>query len=206
MKGLFQRLATRALGIAPVAEPIIAPIFARAPEIAPMRAFSELATRPERANSPAEPSRNATAEIAKEPAPTTTESVREIQILLDPSFPIQKSSRHTVEHVHEQHLSTSLLNLERRETAPLAQAANSFPSVTPRGSQASRPVASTARPNLLRAGQAEERSSEPVVRVYIGRIDVRAEFAAPAAPPPAKTRTPAMSLNDYAKLRAEGKR
>jgi hypothetical protein len=47
----------------------------------------------------------------------------------------------------------------------------------------------------------------PIIRVTIGRVDVRAEFPAPAAP--AATRraeAPSLSLDDYLKLRNEGKR
>lgn len=50
-------------------------------------------------------------------------------------------------------------------------------------------------------------SAAPVIRVTIGRVDVRAQFpAAPAAPSSRPPRTLALSLEEYSKQRAGGKR
>jgi hypothetical protein len=49
-------------------------------------------------------------------------------------------------------------------------------------------------------------SSETVIRVSIGRIDVRAEMPLPSIAPAPRQRTPGMTLDDYAKQRAEGRR
>jgi hypothetical protein len=65
----------------------------------------------------------------------------------------------------------------------------------------------TAPPTETVAGARGEppRELPPVIRVSIGRVDVRASFEAPrAAPPPAAERKPRLSLEDYLKARAGG--
>jgi hypothetical protein len=55
-------------------------------------------------------------------------------------------------------------------------------------------------------GSGSEREA-PVVRVTIGRVEVRAQFPpAPAAPVARRSRALALSLEDYLKQRSEGKR
>jgi hypothetical protein len=59
-----------------------------------------------------------------------------------------------------------------------------------------------------RRDQARSEAEAPVIRVSIGRIDVRAQFS-PATPSPAPTRNArpaALSLDEYLKQRREGKR
>jgi hypothetical protein len=46
----------------------------------------------------------------------------------------------------------------------------------------------------------------PVIKVTIGRVDVRAEFPAPSPARAPARRTPTLSLQDYARERSEGKR
>lgn len=63
--------------------------------------------------------------------------------------------------------------------------------------------------STLRRDRVEGPTAEPpVVRVTIGRIDVRAQFAAPAASPtPARRARPgALTVEEYLKQRSEGKR
>ncbi|MGC2696896.1 MAG: hypothetical protein WA738_14010 [Candidatus Angelobacter sp.] len=86
--------------------------------------------------------------------------------------------------------------------------------------QSGRPTSPTLRvaPMMLanagamysRREQARSSESEaPVIRVSIGRIDVRAQFSAAATPspaPPRNTRRTALSLDEYLKQRSEGKR
>jgi hypothetical protein len=53
----------------------------------------------------------------------------------------------------------------------------------------------------------DSRAAAPVIRVTIGRVDVRAEFPATAPRPTARqTQTPTLSVEEYAKQRKEGKR
>jgi hypothetical protein len=51
-------------------------------------------------------------------------------------------------------------------------------------------------------------SEPPIVRVTIGRIEVKAEFASPKERTPAahRPKSAAISLDDYLKQRAEGRR
>jgi len=66
-----------------------------------------------------------------------------------------------------------------------------------------RPFAAPPR----RAQQSGEEPTAPVIRVTIGRVDVRAQLpAAPAAPAPRRAPAAALSLEDYARERREGKR
>lgn len=50
------------------------------------------------------------------------------------------------------------------------------------------------------------RRESPVIRVTIGRVDVRAQFPAPAPSPQRRARPATPSLNEYLKQRSEGKR
>jgi hypothetical protein len=66
-------------------------------------------------------------------------------------------------------------------------------------------------PSLAPVGRLRDepsrRDEPPVVRVTIGRVDVRATFAAPPpAPRPPAERKPGLSLEDYLKARAGGGR
>jgi hypothetical protein len=56
--------------------------------------------------------------------------------------------------------------------------------------------------------RAEFEHRAPIVRVTIGRIEVRAEIAAPAAAAPAARplQVPTLTLDEYLKQRQEGKR
>lgn len=58
-----------------------------------------------------------------------------------------------------------------------------------------------------RASATTSQTSAPVVRVTIGRVDVRAEFPAPVSRPRTTPAQPAaLSLEEYARQRREGKR
>jgi len=93
------------------------------------------------------------------------------------------------------------------------------PATVPQTARAARP--SPATPGTTRAISASSRpmysqrdqtcsseSEAPVIRVSIGRIDVRAQYlAAATAPSPARKERPAaLSLDEYLKQRSEGKR
>jgi hypothetical protein len=86
----------------------------------------------------------------------------------------------------------------------------SGPASRPAGSALPIPwtMAGNSRAVHSRRDQSGEFNSEaPIIRVSIGRIDVRAQF--PAAPSPSPARTPrpaALSLDEYLRQRREGKR
>jgi hypothetical protein len=65
-----------------------------------------------------------------------------------------------------------------------------------------------ARPALVTLVDLPGTSQPPVIRVTIGRIEVRAVMApaAPAPLPSRKTPTGTLSLEEYLKQRSEGKR
>jgi hypothetical protein len=58
-----------------------------------------------------------------------------------------------------------------------------------------------------RAPAITSQTSAPVIRVTIGRVDVRAEFPAPVSRPrPTPAQPVPLSLEDYTRQRREGKR
>jgi hypothetical protein len=60
------------------------------------------------------------------------------------------------------------------------------------------------------AAQAEPHAASaanaPIIRIHIGRIDVRAERETPAPKPVRKPVTPQLTLEEYARLRSRGER
>jgi hypothetical protein len=122
-------------------------------------------------------------------APATMESGRV------PSFPL-------VEHLAaEPSARTSLPDtastVQLSETLPRPGgppvAVGPWPAISPRPGDATLPP--------------HEAPNPPIIRVTIGRVDVRAEFPAPSpARAPRRPATPTLSLQDYAKERSEGKR
>jgi hypothetical protein len=93
------------------------------------------------------------------------------------------------------------------------------PAIAPRMRQPDRPASSTlqlgptmpANSRTMYSRRDQTRGAEPegpVIRISIGRIDVRAQFsAATSSPAPARNARPApLSLDEYLKQRREGKR
>jgi hypothetical protein len=212
MSGLFHRLASRAMGNAATAEPIVPSLFAPVPHTGHLEMTSERA------------------EVAIRPAnvPSTLPSIQ-------PS-PAGKAVHEAFEanHSHDREPNPSVephtvQAIERTQTQPatpaprraLPQSLNSkIPRQDAPDVQADRPaprpsaqfIPSTAasqqsppRPARREADQPDS-SSANVIRVSIGRIDVRAELAAPTPAPAPRQRPSGMSLDEYARLRAEGKR
>ncbi len=63
--------------------------------------------------------------------------------------------------------------------------------------------------DFTRAGslRPDSETAAPIVRVTIGRVEVRAQFpSAPSVPVARRPRPPALSLEDYLKQRSGGKR
>ncbi|MCA1554013.1 MAG: hypothetical protein LC737_06515, partial [Chloroflexi bacterium] len=58
----------------------------------------------------------------------------------------------------------------------------------------------------VRAARADERLAQPMIRVTIGRIDVRANFPAPTSAAPEPKRTPTMTLDEYLRAQRGGAR
>jgi hypothetical protein len=211
MSGLFHRLASRAMGNAAIAEPIVPSVFAPVAHTGHLEMTSErteVAIRPANvsstlpsiepsqaenavhkafdANHPRdrEPDRSVEPQTARssEPAksqPTTPAVRRALPQLINPIVPLQ--------HV-----------IDQSADRPAPQRPAQFlPAATP----------TQMLPRATRReGEQPDSSSPNVIRVSIGRIDVRAELPAPPSAPPPRQRPSGMSLDDYAKLRAEGKR
>jgi hypothetical protein len=135
--------------------------------------------------------RNRESNLAVEPAtvgstgqaqsqPLMTEPRRSAPQLLNTSVPRQKAI--------EQAVNQAPAQLSAQSIPAVAAAAQGNPRGTRR---------ETNQPDAVSAN---------VIRVSIGRIDVRAEMPAPMPAPAPKQRPSGMSLDEYAKLRAEGKR
>ena len=95
---------------------------------------------------------------------------------------------------------------------PGSVATEAFPSAIPKPdptvplTSATQPPAE--RPARLAERAMPERSEAPVIRVTIGRIEVRAQVASakPERVPAMQSKTAALSLDDYLKQRREGRR
>jgi len=89
-------------------------------------------------------------------------------------------------------------------TLPMPDAQAAAPQMLPLSDPPARPL---APPPARRTQPSGEDPAAPVIRVTIGRIDVRAQLsAAPAARAPRRAPPAALSLEDYARERREGKR
>jgi hypothetical protein len=245
MSDFFQRLAGRALGIAPVVQPIVPSIFAPDGGLARWEAQPELAVRdhappietgipswtadvrhvtlPEPIESfrPERPRRvdawPARADIASltdsELARETIPAVVADRPAAGPAIGDEPSSTGVaIATVRAQTASTPTLDAIPPREGRLEPA--TAPPAAPRREAAPAPVVTPVRERPLvtpmspRRERAQFESQPPVVRVTIGRIDVRANFPAPVSDDAAarKARPAARSLDDYLKERIEGKR
>ncbi len=215
MSGLFHRLATRALGVAPVAEPMVAPLFAQGPQLGQNQIADEgevAAIRPVNGNE----------EVSVTPQAAQTQVVQRTL----PQVSDRQEARHSEPSVLGERdrgrqvelVEPRTVEPERRRSLPVAAGAT-IPSPKEADATRGEAQAQVATPAVLstvptgaerKTGLRESvfsaGSTAPVIRVSIGRIDVRAELPAPAPHAPPKQRAPTMSLDEYAKLRAEGQR
>lgn len=232
MSDFLTRLASRARGTAPVAQPLIPSTFTPTAEpdgISAVSEFSEAEAGNERdvpipdsvvdspqartqspstlpnthgssvrPDPPADPreSRNVEAGHAEPLAPRSPEPVRASAELAVAAAPIPAPKIRLGD------------SIPRREAVPIAAASSAHeisgtipdsravPLARNSGDRAARPVAPIA-----------SKPPAPIIRVTIGRVDVRAEFPAQAAPAARRrAEAPSLSLDDYLKLRNEGKR
>jgi hypothetical protein len=198
MSHFLARLVERARGTAPRVEPIIAPRFAPADSLG-ADAPPEIATEIE------SPEVNAAAQPNEPPFPSAKPNGADdakIGILAEPLLVPQVHERVQSLVVRQTHAQPDAVEPARELNVPGNRPAKQ------RTGRANR----EATWALVRRYQADQfphelRDEAPIVRVTIGRIDVR---AAPApVPPPRKTALPSppkLTLDAYLKSRKEGAR
>jgi hypothetical protein len=232
MADFLTRLIERSRGASPRVEPLIAPMFAAGPEVAARDEAADAANEEMNLAAAPKPQYQApaprVADVARRPdesppatPPNPRESNNEATIEIKPAWATAEETRSA------QFDQTSLITplpptpesvLPQTQVAPDEGAK---PGLTVLADQSWRAKAGSlvVRPQVARAGQAERRdaitseaakvtseASAPVIRVTIGRIDVRA-VNAPA--PPAQRATPPapkLSLEEYLRSRGGRKR
>jgi hypothetical protein len=231
MSDFLTRLAGRALGTAPVAQPSIPSTFTPTAEpdgISAVSEFSEAEARNERGERI--PDALVDSPQARMQSPSTLPNTRGPSVRPDP--PIDSRESRTVKASHVEHL-------EPDSPEPIRARADLAVGAAPIPAPKSRPVDSIPRLEAahIAASPAHEisrtipesrgvplarnysdraarpiapissRPPAPIIRVTIGRVDVRAEFPAQAAPTARRrAEAPSLTLDDYLKLRNEGKR
>ncbi len=227
MSHLLARLVERTRGTLPRVEPIIAPRFAPAPinEIATeVEAPAAVRSRATQAALPNETPARPSVRQGIEP-PRGEESRREEvaaprpeQFLVPQQTHPSYSSPSVVRRASPEEIGAPPRPNEASPEQSVAEAAATRPgSAPPATTQPSRilvaggvdPGHPSAMPGTRRAAGIQPNESQnepPIVRVTIGRIEVRAETP---APPPRKTPSPprpTLSLDTYLKERKEGRR
>lgn len=229
MSNFLHRLAARTLGMAPIAQPIVPAIFAPAgpgePSPATYPSLPEPADRVTGQQTAApqsterNPDHSLKADWTHSPAKVVATPTNH-DLLMAASSPAPEIEPKPGAFRISQLPSMDLLELPARRTIPVQEKA-----------AAGRPAAALAKPsaetNHHRSDSFAPSSSvqnhpapavrpqpvtravhgQPVIKVTIGRVDVRAEFP-PASSPSAVTRRQSggVSLEEYAKQRHEGRR
>jgi len=204
----FDRLAARTLGTAPVSQPIVPPLFspARQGEMRPQapqfgsEAFTSQVGEDPYPRSEHQPASTLSGRMVPgSPVPIGPQkfSLRQPQ---SPSFlASSRSVQAPVTYVQEQ-----------REDHPSSRAAIVPAEIVVRPASnhpIQLPMLQVSQQASDTHGAPSPGSAAPVIRVTIGRVDVRAQFpAAPAAPSSRPPRTLALSLEEYSKQRAGGRR
>ena len=227
MNHFLARLVDRARGTAPRIEPIIAPRFAPAPVTEIMAEIEAPAPVPSRKNETASRNEAPTRKIvrqeiepprAEEAWGKETAVAPDLEKLLVPQeilAPDQPES--IVRRIGPEEITAQPAgNGARSERLTPVRRTTQPGSPTPAPSQASRNVVAgiddPGHPTAARASRREPtRPNEshvepPIIRVTIGRIEVRAETP---TPPPRKTPSPSrpkLTLDAYLKERKEGRR
>ena len=220
MSDFLGRMAGRVLGTLPVAQPLIPSTFALEAGAASEPMVAEIGvqpkTNPAPQIAPPRPHRERLPEAREkaERVPTPPQAIP-----AQPTVSVKRETPPPVPH-HAEPRETAAAPIASWRPAPLHQApapheAHSTAPPEPHEtlpilpSQRPSPTAAAPRIDLPRhAAASPAEAAPPVIRVTIGRVDVRAEFPPAAAPRPAPARraAPALSLDDYLKQRSEGKR
>ncbi len=240
MRDFLSRLAARSLGVSPVAQPVVPPMFAPGGfaerfEPAPDSSREFTAARTQAVENP-----TVTLETTTESAPAeatrsslladATQAVSPMEpanafraanvfaempdsVTQDDSLEIKSKAANpsdrmpTIAHGHSEretasdHLGSRVSGNGRR---PLQPSANLVTPGTFTRSGRETPPSSLSRDS---GAGIDSRAMAPVIRVTIGRVDVRAEFPAAAPrPAPRQAQPPTLSVEEYAKQRNEGKR
>jgi hypothetical protein len=230
MADFLGRLAARSLGKFPVAQPVVPPMFSPAGGIEQPQAALDAGIRISQAavqsRDSSEPAQAAEAEpVVREKNPSAPPAP--VQPAPPPEIP-QRQSRHFAAQAESpMHEPFSSMATEPMENIRPEQdaAAPDFLSVIPghqrampdawpvaldsRQESATATGASLAFPIAAQppASAASASAKAPTIRVTIGRVEVRAEFPASTTRPAARPAQPAaLSLEEYARQRREGKR
>ncbi len=235
MADFLSRLASRALGVAPVARPVVAPVFAPGPRMeaqfftpAPRRATIARAQSPsplpphtafarEEAQAPPRvPARVETREPApekSEAATATRAAATRVIVARGEALGIPQPSPQpspprpspTTSEPGEIVRVSALESIATEDRHATRPSPGELQPERPAGLDSSGPVARRAE-----SPPQPERllyREEPAVEVNIGRIEVRAVFPEPQAAPVARSAAPtALSLSDYLSQRDRGAR
>jgi hypothetical protein len=210
MTHFLDRLVDRARGEAPRVEPLLTPRFAPS-------AFTEVAeekevapgTRNARLSADDSPPSRAPAEPVEKIDPNNPLVVRQERV---PTDPLPKTREQSLKIVREK-LLVPLQNTESNSPLLVRQTlAQNFESGVPRApvrplTPATNRDSTQSRDRIQTVPPNEPAEERPIVRVTIGRIEVRA--VTPPAPPPrqaVRPPVPKLTLDDYLKSRNEGAR
>jgi hypothetical protein len=236
MANFLTRMAARALGSEPVAQPVVpalfTPGFGLAMSDAPRGSGTETAAYPRGSETAAY--LEAPESVREATLPQEGQALNPTAVLPIPESPspvtepaTQFASRTTTlnslptlppEEIKAYASDPSAFSSEQKQLSESAHLTTSGPESVQQVTQARRlaeqsfSYGRTIPPNarsISRRDQASGASVEaPVIRVTIGRIDVRAQFPVQASSPAPmrQARTEGLSLDEYLKQRSEGKR
>ena len=240
MANFLSRLAARALGTGPVAQPLIPSVFAGRPSVEQHEAAApEWWSYADRENftprdEPYRQARTASPvhdfpHLGRNRAPISESSLHEEKFEVETLAslpmpetesqnlpqqtdlrPIRPHSTITDNGTYSQSQEQRAQDAPENTSHPLIETHRTAPSEVFARSEARRANApATQLAGAFNQGSRREQLVEPppqIVRVTIGRVDVRAQFTTPQTPPVKSVRRPTMSLEDYARQRSEGKR
>jgi hypothetical protein len=230
MSDFLARLAGRALGTVPVAQPLISSTFAPVPEQEGIGAVSEFKEAPvgiegDKVAPRAAPEEPPVRMQSRITLPRSDRPSSRLEQLVNVGEIQNVEAAGTAQSVPRAPKpaprAAGLAATTDRKAAPAntvpdshSQGEQARETVPSRGDAVSRTIVNTvpaARYSNDKAARAApsnvSKPPAPIIRVTIGRVDVRAEFPARATPAaPRKVEAPSLSLEDYLKQRKEGKR
>jgi hypothetical protein len=236
MRNFFDRLAGRALGVAPMAQPLIPPVTALESGSAPVEAFAEVSkeyARPSPAATfPDVPGKLHESLPPRESEPSSLDEARISGLRVaenrEVAEPVSAATRPAeaaplIPDAPPVRLAPqyepAALKVQPDSESTGARTIRTEPRISPQYSVVGQVVPrvtalSPALPASQLSASAARRSAPggpaeaPVIRVTIGRVDVRAQFSQSAPPTPSRgSRKPSvLSLEQYAKQRSEGRR